>query len=165
MKTVALFSLLLASSSALAQSVNLQALEACTLIEKDFNRLLCFDKVMANQPISASEFVAPKQTATQPTSQPALSQEDKFGMSARLIEKKTEQTQMDEIQAVVTQVEKSPLGSRKFTLDNNQKWNQIGSDTFYAKEGDKVEIRRGTLGSFLMKKVGSNRSIRVKRVD
>ncbi|MBD1583293.1 hypothetical protein [Pseudoalteromonas sp. S16_S37] len=67
--------------------------------------------------------------------------------------------------AFVIEVKKSPLGTRLFKIDNGQSWKQLGNGAFYAKKGDRIEIKRGALDSFFMTKYGSNRSIRVKRVD
>ncbi|BBN83167.1 hypothetical protein PA25_31520 [Pseudoalteromonas sp. A25] len=158
MKKIALLSVVLASATAFAQPVDQQALAACTLIKKDFKRLVCFDKVMANQPINI------EQTITQ-NAPPELSDEERFGMSKKLLKEKTDYSEAQQINASVIEVKKSPLGTRLFKLDNGQSWKQLDSGAFYAKKGDDIQIERGTLGSFIMTKAGSNRSIRVKRVD
>jgi superfamily I DNA and RNA helicase len=51
------------------------------------------------------------------------------------------------------------------TFTNGQQWKQVGNDTFKLKVGDKVTISRGFLNSFNLKKVGSNRMIKVKRAS
>ncbi|MDX1353693.1 MAG: hypothetical protein R3254_11830, partial [Thiomicrorhabdus sp.] len=38
-----------------ANEVNLQALQACTFIENDFNRLLCYDNTMAGKSLTKPE--------------------------------------------------------------------------------------------------------------
>ncbi|CAH9065774.1 hypothetical protein PSECIP111951_03436 [Pseudoalteromonas holothuriae] len=164
MKKLALLGVLFASTYGLAEPINEQALSACTLIEKDFQRLVCFDKVMANQPIDIEQTVA-SHTSKKTTLKQTLSNEQKFGMSKKLLKEKTDFSEAQQISATIIEVKKSPTGSRLFKLDIGQSWKQLGTNSFYAKKGDKIEIERGTLDSFLMKKVGSNRSIRVKRVD
>ena len=44
--------LLTIAGTAQANEVNLQALQACTFVENDFNRLLCYDNVMAGKSLS-----------------------------------------------------------------------------------------------------------------
>lgn len=132
-----------------AQSdINTQTLKACSFIENDFNRLLCYDNTMAGKPLTQS-------TVTQKVTAP----KDDFGL-----EHKKDQTEKDsEIKAAVTSVDKAPYGELIITLDNNQKWRQIGSDSMRLKESDTVTITRGVFNSFLLRKDGQNRSIRVKR--
>ena len=132
-----------------AQSdINTQALKACSFIENDFNRLLCYDNTMAGKPLTQS-------TVTQKVKAP----KDDFGL-----EHKKDQTEKDsEIKAAVTSVDKAPYGELIITLDNNQKWRQVGSDSMRLKKSDAVTITRGAFNSFLLRKDGQNRSIRVKR--
>ncbi|WP_440054733.1 hypothetical protein ACSLBF_00710 [Pseudoalteromonas sp. T1lg65] len=152
-----------------AQSVNVQALEVCTLIDNDFKRLHCFDKVMANQPISHSDLKQVPANSSQqaqhhtaPTSAVQRNDTTKdFGLENR--SDKTEA--LDSLVATISMLKDNGRGTHTFTLDNGQIWKQIGSDRFPASKGDKVEINRASFGSFLMNKVGANRSIRVKRVN
>lgn len=51
------------------------------------------------------------------------------------------------------------------TLDNGQQWRQVGSDRLRLTNNDTVVIERGMFNSFLLKKAGQNRSIRVKRTN
>ena len=50
-------------------------------------------------------------------------------------------------------------------LDNGQIWRQTDPARFFLREGHAVEIRRATLGSYMMSRTGSSRSIRVERAD
>ena len=52
MKKILMTTLLLLSTSGYASQVNVQALEACSLIENDLKRLMCYDKVIAGKKIS-----------------------------------------------------------------------------------------------------------------
>lgn len=51
------------------------------------------------------------------------------------------------------------------TLDNGQVWKQVDSSSLRLRVGDAVEIERASLGSFMLKKQGSKRSMRVSRED
>ncbi|TMP34817.1 hypothetical protein [Pseudoalteromonas rubra] len=140
-----------------AQALNEQALKACTLVENDFKRLMCFDQVMANETPQIDN-QAHRESVKAAT--PAKT-EDQFGLEhiSVIDENNTSLT------AQITKVKKSPLGKVTVTLNNGQTWKQVDSDSFRAKSGDEVVISRGTLNSFLMKKVGTNRAIRVKRLQ
>ncbi|MCO7190099.1 MULTISPECIES: hypothetical protein [unclassified Pseudoalteromonas] len=126
----------------------LHKVKTCSQLEADTQRLACYDKLAAD--IAARPHPAPRHTET--------NSKTAFGL-----EHKKEGDQ--EISATLSDVSKSPNGQRRFTLDNQQRWQQIGTQAFFAKEGDAVVIRRGSFNSFIMQKVGSNRTIKVRRVD
>lgn len=167
-KTMILFALGFSSLCA-AEQINTQALQACTLIENDFKRLMCYDNVIANKPITEkraaksvtrnneqSAAVAPVVSAT-----PEVKEEG-FGLERRV---KVASEEIAAITAGVTKITKTNRGKKVFTLDNGQEWTQVSKETFFADEGDTLIIQRASFGSFLMKKEGSNRTTRVKRVN
>jgi len=43
---------LLSAPTFAAQEINVQALQACSFIENDFNRLLCYDNTVAGKPLT-----------------------------------------------------------------------------------------------------------------
>jgi hypothetical protein len=65
----------------------------------------------------------------------------------------------------VTNVKEAPYGELIISLNNGQQWRQIGSDSLRIDQDDTVIIERGMFNSFLLKKAGQNRSIRVKRTN
>ncbi|GAA61005.1 hypothetical protein P20652_2879 [Pseudoalteromonas sp. BSi20652] len=146
---------------------NVQALQACSFIENDFNRLLCYDNTIAGKSLTKPTIT---KTLTPPTANnvpqvvaaapiQAKAKADNFGL-----EHKEDHTEKDsEIKAIITSVDKAPYGELIITLDNNQKWRQIGSDSMRLKESDSITISRGVFNSFLLSKDSQNRSIRVKR--
>ena len=147
-----------------AQSdINTQALKACSFIENDFNRLLCYDNTMAGKPLTKStvtqKLTDPSASKNTPTVAAVEGPKDDFGLEHKQDKKNKE----SEIKATITSVEKALYGELIITLSNNQKWRQIGSDSIRLKESDSVTITRGVFNSFLLSKDGQNRSIRVKR--
>jgi hypothetical protein len=69
------------------------------------------------------------------------------------------------IQAGISKIGKSSRGQRILHLDNGQIWRQVGSSSQpHLKTSDRIIIERGALGSYILKPVGSNRSMRVKRL-
>ncbi|MCQ8879678.1 hypothetical protein NQT69_16885 [Pseudoalteromonas shioyasakiensis] len=163
---------LLSASTVYADEVNLQALQACTLVENDFNRLLCYDNTMAGKSLSKptttkqltpADTAAPAATAgaVVATDQIVKTKNEDFGLEHKEATKGND----DEITAVVTDVKQAPYGELIITLNNGQKWRQIGSDRMRLNSEDTVVIERGMFNSFLLRVQGKNNSIRVKRTN
>ncbi|TQF72485.1 hypothetical protein [Pseudoalteromonas luteoviolacea] len=165
------------SVSANAKTVDIAALQSCTTIQNALKRLVCFDDAMAgnqnagNQSAvtnSQQQVVANPTQVTAPvtapvtTSVPAQSAEQKFGLENKVKEKLAD---IDNLTIEVVKLKESARGVRTFTLANGHVWKQLGSDSFFAKVGDNVTIKRASFNSYLMNKTGSNRSIRVKRLQ
>ncbi|WMS90936.1 hypothetical protein [Pseudoalteromonas sp. HL-AS1] len=164
---LSLLVLLSAPTFAAQTEFNTQALQACSFIENDFNRLLCYDNTIAGKSLTKPTIT---KTLTPPTANnvpqvvaaaPMQVKEktDDFGLEHKesQIEKETE------IKAMATSVKEAAYGELIISLDNGQQWRQIGSDSMRLKENDSVVISRGVFNSFLLKVDGKNRSIRVKR--
>ncbi|MEI5639933.1 MULTISPECIES: hypothetical protein [unclassified Pseudoalteromonas] len=160
------------SSFAVAKPINTQALQACAMVENDLKRLMCYDNVMANKPASQGNQKMAKQPGkpahamnkAQSNNKPEKSASitSEFGLEHKI---EAESRKIDEISAKLVKVERSARKRAFFTLDNGQVWKQVSAESFFADPGDTLVIKRASFGSFLMKKEGSNRSTRVKRVD
>ncbi|MBB1292419.1 MAG: hypothetical protein ACJAVX_001845 [Pseudoalteromonas rhizosphaerae] len=154
-----------------ANEVNLQALQACTFIENDFNRLLCYDNTMAGKSLTKPETtktLTPPASSVTATADVAVASKqivkvknEDFGLEHKELVKEND----NEITAVVTNVKEAPYGELIISLNNGQQWRQIGSDSLRIDQDDTVIIERGMFNSFLLKKAGQNRSIRVKRTN
>lgn len=92
-----------------------------------------------------------------------VNNEADFGMAEKVLRER--KAEMQSINAQVSAVQKSIAGNNTITLANNQRWSQTGSRSIRIKVGDTVVISRGAIGSFMMKKQGTSRTIRVKRVN
>ncbi|WP_372761456.1 hypothetical protein [Pseudoalteromonas sp.] len=158
---------LLSAPTLAATTINEQALQACSFIENDFNRLLCYDNTVAGKPLtkpasnktltpSDAAVAAPVAAAT-----PAANKKSEFGLEHKTIAKENNSS----INSAVATVKEAPYGELIITLENGQQWRQIGSDNIQLAAGDNVIISRGMFNSFLLKKEGLNRSIRVKRTQ
>ncbi|KJZ04944.1 MULTISPECIES: hypothetical protein [Pseudoalteromonas] len=164
-KTMILFALGFSSLCA-AEPINTQALQACTLIENDFKRLMCYDNVIANKPItethSSKAPINKDKINTARNEKKVELKEDGFGLEHKV---KAASEEIEEITAKLVKTTTQGRDKMVFTLDNGQVWRQVSSETFFANEGDTLIIERASFGSFLMKKAGSNRTTRVKRVN
>ena len=122
------------------------------------------DAVSETPPAASSEAPAamPPAASTEVQSgMPAnVGAESDFGMppAARVSD------EIDEIEATITDLSKSSSGKFTITLDNGQVWRQTSTSTMRISEGDAVVIERASLGSFKLKKAGTKRSMKVKRV-
>jgi DMSO/TMAO reductase YedYZ molybdopterin-dependent catalytic subunit len=161
--------LALASVPVLAATpINEQALQACSFIENDFNRLLCYDNTIAGKSLTQPAHKQPQQSVkanvkadTAVATAPVTTKAKEFGLEHKKITENSEET----ISSTIANVKKAPYGELIITLENNQQWRQIGSDSLRLAEGDTVIISRGVFNSFLLKKADQNRSIRVKRTQ
>lgn len=133
-----LFALLL-SSAAIATPLNEQ-LRACASIERDTERLGCYDALSA-----ALGDLAVRD----------------FGRERQRIEEEAPQT----INATIATISLGAHNKLTVTLDNGQVWQQTDSVRVPWKAGEEILLERGALGSFFMKKPVGGRSIRVRRVQ
>ena len=164
MKKILMTTLLLLTASGYTSQINVQALEACSLVENDLKRLMCYDKVIAGKKISQPIMKDEKDKSDNALKVVEKSQNkaNEFGLEKS---KQVAAKKLDEIRSTVVKITKNPRGQRTFTLSNDQIWKQKGSDSFTAKKGDEVVIIRGIFDSFRMKKAGTNRQIQGKRIQ
>jgi hypothetical protein len=174
-KTIAL-TVLLISPLSIANSMSLPDLRTCTAIKNDIERLTCFDQVMTNLPLTETEHVdstsaplilipskADAALVSSEKSKLPTSADANFGMETKILQKK--RSQVDSISAQVDSIEESARGNKTLTLNNQQRWEQAESRPFRIKVGDTVIILRSAMGSFRIKKQGTNRTIRVRRIE
>lgn len=91
----------------------------------------------------------------------SMAQQD-FGIEQqRLAEKKQ---LLDKVEATVMGVQKDPYGKLTLTLDSKQIW-KLADKGPRIKKGDRVEISRGALGAFYLKKSGTTRKARARRIQ
>ena len=125
--------------------------DECRAITDDARRLACYDQLFPRPPIPAQP------TTTRPGAgpQPQPPPDPEFGLNEaqrRAAEGHPEQAKTGEtISATVTDLRSTAAGDFIVTLDNGQVWRQIELDSWSPpKKGDRVTIRRGLLGSFLL---------------
>ena len=109
--------------------------------------------------------VADRRSETAPLPTP----EELFGRDSTEIQRRVDQAtgreELQKITGVVVELIEIAPDRIAVKLDNGQIWRQTVPDRFFLREGHEVEIRRATLGSYLMNRAGSSRSIRVERAD
>lgn len=147
-----------------------QALLACKQEDNALKRLVCFDNVasaISNNEAPVAEFKnQPASSTTAPARVVASapkSQEDTFGLEQKQAREKTEE--VERISSSVVSIAKNQRGNMTLTLANGSRWRQVESSQLRVKEGSNVQIKRGLFGAFYLFLEGSNRQMKVKRID
>ena len=179
----ALLALALPGAAALADALQ-DELQVCRSLTDDDARLICYDAAVDRSRKSGYSRPAPATPAAPPPAAPTaaaaaapaaastaaeLNQEDLFGKSGddvqRTVEEATGSERIDSLSATVTKLQKYSYDRVLITLDNGQVWKQVDASNLRLRVGDAVDIERASLGSFMMRKKGSKRSMRVSRQD
>ena len=180
-KSFAILAFILPGTSAFSDALQ-DELRVCRDLPDDDARLICYDAAVDRSRQSAYARPAPApakppapapakpaETAATTTAAASLSQEDLFGKSGDAVERRVEEAtgseRIDSLGATVAKLQQYSYNKVLITLDNGQVWKQIDSSNLRLRVGDGVEIERASLGSFMLRKQGSKRSMRVSRED
>lgn len=146
------------------------ALAECRPIEDVEERLKCYDDVVdsrhraeSSDRVAASPPPAPAEVQEVPDAQSLFGTND--AKARQIVETTLAIEQIEQIEAIVSDVRESAAEKLIVTLDNGQIWRQLDSKTLQLKSGEAVIIRKASLGSFLLEKATGSRSIRVKRIS
>ena len=126
----------------------------CRSMESALERLDCYDSVTRALSGSAEH-------RSEGTSARQQQPSDEFGRESRRQSGEDERRRYIEI----TEAWQSPHGMWRFSLADGSEWHQTQSDRFNYDESNTYYIERGALSSFRLGWDGSNRNIRVRRVD
>lgn len=155
-------------------------LQQCAQVTDNFARLTCFDKLAIKhsgktvapakaaampKPPKSAEIVAPVSKPKPTVKQATTSKEvDEFAKAhlEKTAEEKAEE--ITEISAKIAKLDKTARGNWKITLDNGQQWQQKDSYKLSLKVGQDVVLSTGALSAIYLKKAGSNKRIRVRRL-
>jgi hypothetical protein len=149
---------------------NEEALTECRQIEEITERVACYDKIVdSHVSMDSSDSVETSATPESAVPNAVPDAQSLFGTddaeAKRIVETTLAIEQIDQIEAIVTGVQKSASKKLTVTLDNGQIWRQLDNQPMRIKSGETVIVRKASLGSFLMEKQSGGRNIRVKRVN
>jgi hypothetical protein len=133
-------------------------LAACRSVEPVSERAACYDNVVDQ---------LAEGTATPEPDRP--SQEELFGKNADDVRSAVGQAsgeqRIEKLEATVSTLHEIAPGRVVMTLENGQTWQQSGSSRLRLSQGDTIIIEEASMGSFMLHKLGSARSMRVRRID
>lgn len=147
----------------LIASMDAAAAADCGRIERDQDRLACYDSVFRPAPTRTSAEAAAAATA------PAVADpEREFGLSAEQRESRNRASpkEVSGIETRIVAVQEQARDRYLLTLENGQKWAQVeptSRQRFYV--GDTITIRKAAMDSFLAMGPQSGGKIRVRRLD
>lgn len=134
-------------------------LSNCVKILDNSKRLTCFD-TFAKQTITQQSINIKVQSETVNTIK--AQQIDDFAKDD--LKKSKEEQGPDSIIAIISKTKKLIRGQWVIDLQNGQKWQQMDSVKIKLEIGEKIRLKKGSLGSVYLYKEESNRGIRVKRL-
>ncbi|WP_434953066.1 hypothetical protein ACRWQL_08300 [Shewanella sp. HL-SH4] len=173
--------IIVASSSAQANTELEQQLSICAIKADKLERLICYDDVAAtvqltnqNDATVATAVTKSVTTTDAPIVKPSQAAasiavsvpvattqvpDESFGL-----QKKVAEDEIEKLYFNVADVDKDPYGALIITLANGQIWKQSQSDRYKVNKGQKIYIKKGALSSFLLGTDDRNSTTRVKRI-
>jgi len=168
------FLMFLVNSTSFANS--LENLKQCAEKKDSLVRLVCYDhavKLLNNvespnikKPASVHTLAKAKKEADIVNVQPQVevaNKADHFGSEYLASDSKSRPVELDHVVFTVKSAKKVVHNKWKIIFNNEQVWKQSSSEYIKLAAGDRVELSKGAFGSYQLKKLDSNRSIRVKR--
>ena len=142
-------------------------LATCRAIQSDAERVACYDAIADGQ---VEEKIVEEVVAIQATANEELpSAEEMFGQPPDDLNRESKDPdgsdEVDRVTATVTGVSLYKVDRVIVTLDNGQQWRQTSATTLRLSVDDKIEIRKGAIGSYRMTELGGSRAMKVRRVD
>lgn len=168
--------IIVASSSAQANTELEQQLSICAMKADKLDRLVCYDDLAAKIELTPKNShavavtlpatVATKETIIASTPQavvpvaatPSSMPVDAFGFQ------KTIEADIEKLYFKVAEINTNPYGAFTITLTNGQVWKQTESDRYRINKGQTIYIEKGALSSFLLGTDDRNSTTRVKRI-
>ncbi len=157
----------------------------CAKVIDNNKRLACFDSItetLSSKKADLSELSVNSKntksshkakeidevTVTKALKEPAVltkaqksKQEEDFAQAANT---KLVKPEVTSIVLIIEKLSKTLRGQWKITFTNGQVWQQKDSTRLSLKAEQRVKLTKGALGSYYLKKVGSKKSIQVKRL-
>ncbi len=158
--------LAIAAAPAAAQGTN--AILSCVSLIDDAARLKCYDSAAKSLSSDARQAAERREKEAAAAAAAALAasqaaeaeaRRDSFGKA------KSDESEVQQVDATVSEVLKDSTGKSIFVLDNGQMWRQAdGYGISNVRAGSAVTVKRGSLGSFRLMPKGSNRAVAVIRM-
>ncbi len=145
-----------------AETINTDAIFACTTLADDAERLACFDQNVSK--FKAAEDAGDVQTFTK--EDVARERKRNFGFavpSFNFGKDVNEDDGLEKLVVNVVSIDQDPYKKVTITLENGQIWKQTDSRRISTRNVETAEIRKAALGSFKIKLDGGS-AFKAKRV-
>jgi hypothetical protein len=152
-----------ADKAAKARAAALDSLAACRAIPEDAQRLACYDKAAGvfDEAEKKGDIVVVDRAQVREVKRQTFG--FNFDTLSKVFDGGEKAEQIDRVEATIADIRNDGYGKLVFVTAEGQTWRQIDGELWGdPKKGQKVEIKRATLGSFMMK-VGDFGTIRVHR--
>jgi hypothetical protein len=151
--------LCLTVSNAYAGEVSLvEAALECRNVEKDTQRLACYDRLPLDDAPDSVITEAVTATAVSVDASDRADAEGNFGFEFSV------KDAAESLESEVTEVRKNAKGGLVVTLANGQVWQQTDSQRLFLSDGDSVTLYRGAFSAFYLAVDGKGRRYRFARV-
>ena len=134
----------------------------CRTLVADSERLACYDRSVAALAVAREmeDIVVADRATIRETKRGLFG----FGLPRLKLFGGTEGEDVKEIEGVVSAIRTTQDGLAILTLVDGARWKQTDGATVFAKSGEAIRIKRGTLGSYLAS-VGKSATFRVVRLS
>ena len=151
--------LCLTVSTVYAGEVSLvEAALECRSLEKDTQRLACYDRLPLNDTRESAITEAVTATAASADASGRADAEGNFGFEFSV------KDAPESLESEVTGVQRNAKGGLVVTLANEQVWQQTDSQRLFLSEGDSITLYRGAFSAFYLAVDGKGRRYRFARV-
>jgi len=145
-------------------------LQRCVGINNNNQRLACYDAIVQVNKKKSSKAVVEKHPLSQVIAKsnrivvaPTATPLNKIQLTKQFGQKAKPQQMAEQVEFTIKLAKLNARKKWRLTFENGQVW-QAKESGLLLKAGSQIVIKRGALNSFLLKKKGANRSIRVKRI-
>ncbi|KGJ97494.1 hypothetical protein [Colwellia psychrerythraea] len=153
---VAVSTILLVQPVVAEESELVSKVQTCSKISDSQARLNCFDKLTDSRGVTENIADAPSSLTEE--------QIDDFAKDHVQKSKEDLAKEINSITLVISKLTKSVRGQWKITFENGQRWQQQDASRIKLKQGNRVILTKGALGSVYMQKENTNKRIKVKRL-
>lgn len=140
----------------------LQALTACRAISDNAARLACFDResLALDQAEQAGQVVVVDRAQVEQTRREIFG----FSLNLPILSRGVQAEEINSVSGVLRSARQGADGKWVITLEDDAVWRQVDSESLASRPrpGAAVEIRRATLGSYMLT-VNGGRVLRVRR--
>ncbi len=133
----------------------------CRALVADSERLACYDRSVAALAVAREkeDIVVADRATIRETKRGLFG----FALPRLKLFGNTEGEDVNEVEAMLSAVRNTQDGMAIFTLADGARWKQTDGGATFAKPGDRIRIKRGSLGSYLAT-VGKGAAFRVLRL-